>query len=183
MRRASFPDARGYRGMIIWWGLPTPLKNLVKVSWGYEIPNFSWKVSENSMVFHGSSHHQPVIFVSFKDHRSIYKQRNTNRTRPEPQEASYVRVSVQKRPSQLWCMTQVYIYIDTSFSVPIHMRGYHILHQFEFSIIFTIDWAWTTVDPPIMESSEVHSHGEAHGKSKIAGWFLFHGKSKSMDDN
>ena len=102
---------RGYRGMIIWWGLPTPLKNLVKVSWGYEIPNFSWKVSENSMVFHGSSHHQPVIFVSFKDHRSIYKQRNTNRTRPEPQEASYVRVSVQKRPSQLWCMTQVYIYI------------------------------------------------------------------------
>ena len=111
MRRASFPDARGYRGMIIWWGLPTPLKNLVKVSWGYEIPNFSWKVSENSMVFHGSSHHQPVIFVSFKDHRSIYKQRNTNRTRPEPQEASYVRVSVQKRPSQLWCMTQVYIYI------------------------------------------------------------------------
>ena len=49
--------------------MPGPLKNMTSfVSWGYDIPNCFWKVIQNYIKFHGSSHHQPVFCIPLVYH-------------------------------------------------------------------------------------------------------------------
>ena len=42
-----------------WWFQPTPLKNMMFVSWDDDYSQYDGKVIK----FHGSSHHQPDILL------------------------------------------------------------------------------------------------------------------------